>query len=260
MLRPFFWRRKPSPSPAAAAERAVDPRLPDGLRIYAIGDVHGCADLLHRMTDLIAADLDADAPGETYTVFLGDYVDRGGDSAAVLDRLSSGRFPTAIVPLIGNHEQALIEFLESPDALSPWRAFGGLETMRSYGVEVDAPALQDPAAIHRSFGERLPAAHRAFLRSLGTHHEVGDYFFCHAGVRPGVALADQTVDDLTWIRDPFLDATGSFGKVVVHGHTPTDAPVLRANRIGIDTGAYATGRLTCLRLERDLIGFITAQC
>lgn len=253
MFRSLFGRREPAPP-----ERP-DPRIPDGLRVYAIGDVHGRADLLDRMAGLIAQDMAASDRCHAYTVCLGDYVDRGLQSSSVLERLSSGQFPTSLVPLLGNHEATLLSFLEDANVLSSWRAFGGLETLFSYGVRVDNIATQDPGRIRREFLGQLPAAHRDFLAALETHHRVGDYFFCHAGVRPGIPLDRQQRDDLLWIREPFLESPADHGAVVVHGHTPVEQPVLRRNRIGIDTGAYATGRLTCLRLERDMVGFITAE-
>jgi serine/threonine protein phosphatase 1 len=253
MLGSLFRRRK------AATAPANDPALPDGLRIYAIGDVHGRIDLLDRMADLIADDIARTEPCDAYTVLLGDYVDRGLASAAVLDRLSSGQFPTGIVPLLGNHEAVLRAFLDDVDVFAQWRAIGGFETLYSYGGKVGNAAVTNPEATRRAFLELIPPLHLDFLSSLEPSHSVGDYFFCHAGVRPGVPLDQQREQDLIWIREAFLDSTEDFGKVIVHGHTPSEEPVLRRNRIGIDTGAYATGRLTCLRLQENFLDFIVAE-
>ena len=253
MLRSLFRRK------AAPAGLGRDPSLPEGLRVYAVGDIHGRADLLDRMADLIAADLAASGKCEAYTVFLGDYVDRGLATAAVLERLSTERFPTSTVPLLGNHEAIFLSFLKDADVFTQWRALGGSETLYSYGIKVDDLAFADPEQVQRAFLDRLPPLHVDFLSGLDTSHSVGDFFFCHAGVRPGVPLAEQRLQDLIWIREAFLDSAEDFGKVVVHGHTPSEQPVLRRNRIGIDTGAYATGRLTCLRLEGSFVDFIVAE-
>jgi serine/threonine protein phosphatase 1 len=222
---------------------------PDGMRVYVIGDIHGRADLLDKLALQIEDDLKS-APPIVVAVFLGDYIDRGPQSKAVVDRLCRGAFPTPIVTLRGNHEQTLLDAFDDESVFASWRQFGGLETLMSYGVDV--------SRLMRGLGydnaraqllEKTPAAHRKFLEASSAAHELGDYFFCHAGVRPGVALARQADADLLWIRDEFLESPAFHGKIVVHGHTPVAAPDVRPNRINIDTGAYATGVLTCLVLE-----------
>lgn len=227
--------------------------VPEGTLLYAVGDIHGRSDLLDRMLDEIAHD--AAAAGDATTrilVFLGDYVDRGPDSHGVVERLVSGLpegFETHC--LKGNHEGLLLDFLDDPASLELWLYNGAETTLRSYGVDVDALARErSPAQVWRDrFAERLPDAHRAFLESLALSATFGDYFFAHAGVRPALPLDGQRAQDLIWIREPFLGSDQDFGKVVVHGHTPGPEPVVRYNRIGIDTGAWTTGRLTALRLH-----------
>jgi serine/threonine protein phosphatase 1 len=222
---------------------------PEGLRIYAIGDVHGRSDLLDALAKRIEADL-ATAPGDVVTVFLGDYVDRGGDSAGVIERLAQGDFPTPYHTLRGNHEEVLLKFFEEPAVLESWRKFGGLETLHSYGVDVfDVMRGMGYDRARDELAARMPEAHRAFLQETILSVDYGDYFFCHAGVRPDVPLELQTPQDLLWIREEFLRFRGSFEKVVVHGHTPVPEPEMLAGRINVDTGAFATSILTAVALE-----------
>jgi len=217
-------------------------------RIYAVGDVHGRADLLDMLLDKILRDA-ASAPNACSLVFVGDYIDRGQDSRGVVDRmlhLPSG-FETYC--LRGNHEQALLDFLEDPTTYRVWRRYGAAETLQSYDVE---PPSEDEAAIsiaRDELAEKIPASHLRFMRDLPLSVEIGAYHFVHAGVRPGVALEDQSAEDMLWIRDEFLNSTEDFGKVIVHGHTPTDRPVCRSNRIGIDTRAFSSGCLTAVVLD-----------
>lgn len=220
-------------------------------RVYAIGDIHGRLDLLDRAIAAIARDIDEHGAA-AFTVTLGDYVDRGPASRGVLDRLANNPFPTPYVALRGNHELILETFLTDPAAGEHWRRLGGLETLNSYGVPVgDLMLGRNYAEASHRFAEALPTAHVEFLRSLKNSFSHGRYFFCHAGVRPGVALAAQADDDLLWIRDAFLNSAMDFGRIVVHGHTPMPAPEVLRNRINIDTGAFATGHLTCVALDKD---------
>ena len=220
-------------------------------RIYAIGDVHGRLDLLTRAAAAIARDVETHG-SDALTVTLGDYVDRGPKSRQVIDALIANPFPTPHIPLKGNHELLLESFLADPEIGVQWRRLGGLETLFSYGVPVSGLMVgknYDEAS--EQFRKALPPEHLQFLESLKTSYSHGNYFLCHAGVRPGVPLERQTVDDLLWIRDEFLSSTRNFGKIVVHGHTPVEAPEVLPNRINIDTGAFATGRLTCIVLEES---------
>lgn len=227
-------------------------------RCYVIGDIHGRSDLLDRMVDAITRDIEQNPVPASLTVTLGDYVDRGPDSRGVLDRLAHNPFPTDYVALKGNHEELLETFLTRPAIGPQWRRLGGLETLHSYKVPVADLMVGkgfDEAA--QALRQALPAEQSAFLGRLKLSLTVGGYFLCHAGVRPGVPLDNQRAEDLLWIRDEFLSSKVDFGKIVVHGHTPTQSPEVLANRINIDTGAFATGRLTCLVIEDGGLRFLS---
>ncbi len=215
-------------------------------RVYAVGDVHGRRDLLLRLYDLILADLARD-PVPAWLVHLGDYVDRGPDSHGVIEALCHAPLP--LVALEGNHEQLMRRAGESVSALHGWLLNGGDAALASYGV--DPHRGDDPATLMARLRAALPPAHEVLLSSLLPSWRWAGYFFAHAGVRPGVALEAQAREDLLWIRQPFLEDTRDHGAVVVHGHTIRPAPVVRANRIGLDTGAYRSGRLTAAVLEPD---------
>jgi len=227
--------------------------LPAGSRVYAVGDVHGRLDLLRRMLRLIVETDRGRPPAHRFLVFLGDYVDRGPESRGVVDTLltdTPAGFRT--VCLKGNHEAAMIGFLGDTRFGAQWLGGGALATFLSYGISPPHAPLPLRDRLHRlqtALRAALPDDHLAFLTNLPTRITIGDYLFVHAGVRPGVALGGQTEEDLIWIRDEFLTCPLPFAKVVVHGHTIRDAPELRSNRIGIDTGAFATNRLTCVLLE-----------
>ncbi|MGE4218219.1 MAG: metallophosphoesterase family protein [Alphaproteobacteria bacterium] len=227
-----------------------------------MGDVHGECRLLEALLEEIgrdAAGLGA-TPRRT-VVFLGDYVDRGPDSRGVVDLLlqrplngAEHRF------LLGNHEQAMLDFLRDPEAGAGWLAYGGIMTADSYGVRAALPASPaSRAAFRDALAAAMPPAHLAFLEALEPSATYGDYAFAHAGVRPGLSLDDQHPDDLLWIREPFLNWTGSFGKRIVHGHTIRPAPEVLPNRIGIDTGAYATGVLTAVALSGSQVRILQAR-
>lgn len=237
--------RRPSPAPAA-------PRYLPGERAYCIGDVHGCADLLAELHALIERDA-RDFHGRCRVIYLGDYIDRGQQSREVIDLLLHRPLEGfERVHLKGNHEQALLDFLAFPGAVASWLTFGGRSTLASYGIH--APALLaegDPARLAAELEEALPPDHRAFLEACQASWRGGDYFFVHAGIRPGVPLDQQHFEDLLWIREEFIDSARDHGVTVVHGHSITARVEFRANRIGIDTGAYDTGVLTALVLEED---------
>lgn len=226
-----------------------------GELVYAIGDIHGCYDLMKGLLAEVAADSAVRAKGRRpILVFLGDYVDRGPQSAQVVEALVwLKRRPDLDVRLLkGNHEQAMLDFLDAPERGAGWLQFGGRETLESYGV---LPPENDAAAMIQARDELMtvmPAGHLRLLERLELMLGIGDYAFVHAGVRPGVALAEQQETDLLWIRQVFLEAPGPHEKVVVHGHTWLDERVQRHDcRIGVDTGAYATGVLTAVRLDGD---------
>lgn len=222
--------------------------VPEGSRVYAVGDIHGRRDLLDELLDAVAADAAGSRATRRVVVFLGDYVDRGPDARAVVERLAAGPPPGfEWIALRGNHEEFMLSFLVDRSLGPAWMRNGGRETVSSYlGPRAD---LDDPAALQRALLAALPEHHRAFMNALPLTHEEGDYLFVHAGIRPGVGLHHQAAEDLLWIRSDFLASRANHGKVVVHGHSVELAPVVRANRIGIDTGAYATGHLTALVLE-----------
>jgi serine/threonine protein phosphatase 1 len=222
-------------------------------RLYVIGDIHGRSDLLDRMVDRIHGDMfKSGSRGSPLTITLGDYVDRGPDSRGVLDRLSRNPFPGDYVALKGNHESLFESFMSDSATADSWRRFGGLETLFSYGIATDevmrGEGFAEAAAALRA---NIPKEHLDFLASLKPYFIIGDYYFCHAGVRPRVPLSQQKIDDLLWIRDEFLDSTEDFGKMIIHGHTPNEWPEVKRNRVNIDTGAFATGRLTCLVIGEE---------
>ena len=226
------------------------PRLPDGIRIYALGDIHGRSDLLKETFSVIDTDIAKNPVSRPVEVFLGDYIDRGPDSAHTLDLLLERSLYRETVFLKGNHEAYLLEVLRDPTKLEDWRQFGGLQTLMSYGIQ---PSLNPDSAeqtnLISALLEVMPADHLQFLQSLKPSFECGDFYFVHAGVRPGIPLNEQQEHDLLWIRDEFLNSIENFGKFIVHGHTPVPEPDIRPNRINIDTGAYATGNLTLLTIQ-----------
>jgi serine/threonine protein phosphatase 1 len=243
--------------PPSLSRKSRQPRVPDGIRVYTIGDIHGRADLLDRVLKCIDSDLAKAPVSHSIEVFLGDYVDRGPDSRRVLDRLVARNRAHETVFLKGNHETFLEEFVNNPRILGEWQRIGGLETLMSYGL---APSINadtvTQARLAAALDQAMPPSHRRFLDDLKSSFTCGDFYFVHAGVRPGIPLAKQRDEDLLWIRHEFLLCDEDFGKIVVHGHTPVPQLDIRPNRINIDTGAYATGSLTCLVLEEDTIRVI----
>ncbi len=246
---------------AAATGERRRAGVPAGCRIYAVGDIHGRLDLLNALNAAISADARASAPARRCVVYLGDYVDRGLWSREVIDCLLAGPLPGfEAIHLLGNHERMMRDFLDDTGIGPTWMMNGGDRTLSSYGVPADDALWAPRTAFDRlqaAFRTRLPPAHRDFLESLRLMHIEGDYAFVHAGVRPGMALDAQVEEDLIWIREPFLSSVEDFGKIVVHGHTITPRPDMQANRIGIDTGAYSSNRLTCLVLEGNTRRFLS---
>jgi serine/threonine protein phosphatase 1 len=227
-------------------------------RLYAIGDIHGRLDLLDRMIDAIRRDVEEHGD-DAITVTLGDYIDRGPASRGVMDRLAANPFPTPYIALKGNHEALLEAFLIDPAVGKHWRSLGGPETLHSYGVPVNGVIVgKNYAAAAQNLRAALPEEHMRFLQTMKTSLSHGKYFLCHAGVRPGVPLERQTEQDLLWIREEFLQSRVDFGKIVVHGHTPTLEPEVLPNRINVDTGAFVTGRLTCVVLDSEQYRFLMA--
>ena len=233
--------------------------VPDGRRIYAIGDIHGRLDLLDRLIGLIERDDGGRVAADTLIIFLGDFVDRGPDARGVIERameLSAGPWNTRF--LMGNHEEVFLRAIHGDlRALRLMLRIGGRETILSYGVDADNYRKLGFEELARVLKEKVPEEHVSFLSSFEESIEVGDYLFVHAGIRPGVTIGQQSGTDMRWIRDDFLRHRDSYGKLVIHGHNITDNVDIRSNRIGIDTGAYATGRLTAVGVEKDARWFIS---
>ena len=239
---------------------------PEDTIIYAIGDIHGRDDLLAELISIINQDLIENRRGKkTMMVFLGDYVDRGLGSKMVIDILlilaneanRAGAWHNTIF-LKGNHEEALLHFLDEPDFGKKWLAHGGTETLISYGVGVptDKKDLKGWQETANALETALGPTHLSFFNNLKPYAEIGDYAFVHAGLRPGKAIEQQSAQDLLWIRGDFLDSAARFDKKIVHGHTPKKKTFMDHRRIGIDTGAYITGVLTAVRLEDDAVSFL----
>lgn len=230
-------------------------QIKKGLRVYAIGDIHGCVNELRKMIANIDAEQERSA-SKYKIVFLGDYVDRGPANRDVIDYLIELKNSNRdTVFLRGNHDQKVLLFLKEPKRTGKdFLKWGGDATLRDYGIDVnDYDTLKDVAA---AFAKKLPKAHKDFLKNLEYSFCVNDYFFCHAGVRPGIALKEQTKHDLCWIRADFLDHEEPFEKVVIHGHTIVDEPEVKSNRINVDTCCYGTGRLTAVVLEGNTHQFL----
>ncbi len=226
----------------------VYPRLPQGVAVHVIGDIHGRSDLLDGVHARIDQDNEA-RDFDSITIYLGDYVDRGPDSRGVIDRLIERSRNRHTIFLRGNHEKVFSAFIAGEVDPEEWRHYGGHETLLSYGLDVRALARAPREDWVTALRGVIPPEHRSFLNTLSDSFLLEDYFFVHAGVRPGVPLDEQTPDDLLWVRDVFLGDDRDHGKIVVHGHTPTMEVEFLANRINLDTGAYMTNRLSCLVID-----------
>ncbi|MFD1788419.1 metallophosphoesterase family protein [Sphingomonas floccifaciens] len=236
---------------------APTPRIPDDVRVYAIGDVHGRDDLLRQLLDQIDADDASRTPKPSQLIFLGDLIDRGEQSAAVVDRVLRLTAERQVRVLGGNHEELLLRTLSGDkEAARIFVRAGGRETILSYGVTAANYDRADFDELPNLIRAHMPSGHIAFLEGLEDMIEIGDYAFVHAGIRPGVPLAEQKPEHLRWIRSGFLDHKQPHPRIIVHGHTITETIDERPNRIGIDTGAYATGRLTAMGLDGDERWFI----
>ena len=239
----------------------VLPNLPESYRVYAVGDIHGRADLLIQLHQAIATDAVTAKPEVTrILIYLGDYVDRGMQSREVIEHLTSESltgFKT--IYLKGNHDEKMLNFLDTPKPDGQWFGLGGNTTIYSYGVRIpkDIHATRRFNYIQDQLRELVPATHRKFLQDLELSYTIGDYFFSHAGINPDRSITDQKKHDLIWGKKSFLSSSQNFGKTIVHGHTVGYEPVMRANRICIDTGAFQSDVLTCLVLENDSRRFLS---
>ncbi len=228
----------------------LDAKGPEGLRIYAIGDVHGRLDLLSNMHEAIAKDRARHPDRDWRVIHLGDYVDRGPQSKGVLDFLiMTCRADERMIALCGNHDIGFLDFLALPRADGLFAHNGGWHTAKSYGIDLDFHPSQALRAGHAELVRAVPPAHISFLRDLNRCVSFGDFFYCHAGIRPGTPLEDQDPDDLIWIRWDFLNHSGLHPKVIVHGHTPEPEVEVLPNRVNVDTGAYASGELSALIVD-----------
>jgi serine/threonine protein phosphatase 1 len=230
-----------------------EPRGPKGKRAYVVGDVHGRLDLLEQLLADIHRDLEVRRPDNALLVFLGDVIDRGPNSSQVVERLRTYRHPgVRPIFILGNHEEILLRVLAGEtELMAKWQGFGGAECLKSYGIDLVDLANQADEAALSTVRRAIPSNHVEFLRSFVDTCRFGDYLFVHAGVRPGIGLDQQLQSDLRWIREPFLLSDDDHGFVVVHGHSISPAVDDRTNRIGIDTGAYRTGKLTALAIQGD---------
>ncbi len=236
-------------------------KVPEDCRVYVIGDIHGCADLLLKLLDSIIKDKkEAKDVERNFLIFLGDYIDRGIDSKKTIDIMLTD-IPDGfeVITLKGNHEEMMLDAMEHKEALPTWIHNGGQATLYSYGINPENYMLREDATLLLGtlLAAQMPTNHKKFFESLQLKADIGDYFFVHAGVNPNFSLKDQKERDLLWIRRRFLQHTGKFEKIIVHGHTPVEKPEVHANRIGIDTGAWTTGCLTALCLEDSRYRFIS---
>lgn len=244
--KPAGMQMSAQPLAFPEAEGHITPRVPEHVRLYAIGDIHGRLDLLRSLQQQIDADRAAHPDRQHVEIYLGDYVDRGADSAGVLEMLIARQQSHGAICLSGNHEEMLLQGLEDKTSFEYWLRVGGYEAVLSYLDTV--PASDDPT-LWEQWRAALPASHLTFLRNLGLYDVRGDYLFVHAGLRPGVPLAQQKREDMLWIRRLFLDSPLPHGHFVVHGHQPVSEVEVRPNRMDIDTRAYDSGRLSCVVLE-----------
>jgi serine/threonine protein phosphatase 1 len=240
---------------SASSSRSVNASAPADTRIYAVGDIHGRADLLSEITVRIDDDIRRRPIAHTVEVYLGDYIDRGPHSRTVIDLLAVRLVANRAVCLRGNHEAVMEGFLQDPAILQYWEPLGGMHTLASYGIELhdDAETALD---LQRRFLAAFPRAHELFVQCLRNQFSCGDFLFAHAGIRPKIPIEQQDVNDLIWIRDEFLESTLNHERFIVHGHTPVPHPDIRHNRINIDTGAWRTGTLSCIAIEDSTIMFL----
>lgn len=252
MLKKIFGSKK-----VIKTHHTPQMRLREGVRVYAIGDIHGRRDLLEDMYSQVQSHISEYPVERVIILFLGDYVDRGPDSRGVIDFLLSLEDGEALshIFLIGNHEKAMLDFMEHPEEAIAWLSWGGDAALKSYDVPMknEKGKRKPPDKLAASLSRNVPHAHLKFLNNLKTHHIEDGYIFVHAGLRPGVEINKQTEDDMLTIREEFVYSKARFDKIVVFGHTIMEEPYYENGRLGIDTGAYATNILTCAVLEGESV-------
>lgn len=253
-LRNLFAAQAAPPPPTA---------IPAGQRVYAIGDIHGRNDLLKKLISAIEADEAIRSPAETLIIFLGDLVDRGEDSAGVIETAMALAARRPVRFLCGNHEEMFLRSFEREEALRHFLRYGGRETLLSYGIPPQVYNTVTLAELHEMLPAVVPQTHRDFMAAMEDRIVIGDFVFVHAGIRPGVPIEEQSPSDLRWIRGEFITDRSARDFAVVHGHTITEDPEVLPLRIGIDTGAFASGRLTAIGLEgsaRWLLEAVGPRC
>jgi serine/threonine protein phosphatase 1 len=238
---------------SAAISPSIAAATPPDVRIYAVGDIHGRADLLNETLSRIDDDLRRRPITHAVEVYLGDYIDRGPDSKAVINLLAVRLVKNRAVCLRGNHEALMEGFLRHPSCLHPWLRVGGLQTLASYGIDPRLTQIETDDELYLRFWDAFPRTHELFLQCLRNSFRCGDFLFVHAGIRPGIPVELQDINDLLWIRREFLASEDDHGRFVVHGHTPVPHPDIRHNRANIDTGAWRTGTLSCIAIEGSSI-------
>jgi len=239
-----------SPAPEEPVE--LDPvfMIPDGVRIYAIGDIHGRSELLAKLLREIERDIAQHPAQRVIEIFLGDYIDRGFNSREVIDLLLAPHLGRERICLMGNHEETLLKFLEEPKILRDWGSFGGYATLASYGLGIPDSMTPEKLAEWRDrFQANLPETHLAFLKGLQLTYSIGDYLFVHAGIHPKLPMEEQTREHLLWIRDPFLKHEGFFSQYIVHGHSPVPVPEVHPHRANLDITTAEINSLCCLVIE-----------
>lgn len=244
---------------ARPAKKQRTPKLPPGQRVYAVGDIHGRLDLFESLINAIEHDDAGRTHANSEVILLGDLIDRGPDSAGVIDRARAWSRERRVEFIKGNHEEMMVVAASKLDAFCSFLKFGGRETLVSYGIDPEFVKQADAEQLQQAMLEAIPQDHFDFVDSFEKMVRVGDYVFVHAGIRPDTPLDHQSGRDCRWIREPFLTHPGDFGAMVVHGHTITEEPEVRLNRIGIDTGAYVHGTLTAIGLEGEQRWFIQAR-
>lgn len=230
------------------------------MRLYAIGDIHGCAQLLEILHAKIRAEILRDHVADFRIIHLGDHCDRGPDTRGVIEQLvAAQQSDPRTISLIGNHDAGFLDFLKDPKPYELFTGYGGDQTLRSYGIEADLVIEPERIRARDELLKIMPQSHRLFLEELRYSVSFGDYFFCHAGIRPGIPLDQQDEFDLIWIRKEFIFSEQPHPKVIVHGHTPVTVPALKNNRIDVDTRAFKSGILTAVVLDGSDIRFIDTE-